>query len=179
MLTIYGFGAAPGLPAIPGIMDSPVVDPYEILRRPISGIGRALVIGGGIRGVGVARVLSEKGIEVVLVDVGKELVMDIASRSRRFQVAALRERANVTVHLGTTIEALGEHDAVLCNAQERWELGALDIVVPTRTLLPVTQVSDDLYSREGMPEIFMLGDCVQPRTALEAIHEAAALGHRL
>lgn len=178
-LIIVATGSAPGLPAIPGIMQSPVVDPYSILRRPISGIGRALVLGGGIRGLGLARVLAGKGIDVVLVEVTKELVMDIASRSRRFQIGALRELGNVTVHLGTTVEALGEHDAVLWNGQDRWTLESIDIVVPTRTLLPVTTVADDLYGRDGMPEVFLLGDCVQPRTALEAIHDAAALGHRI
>jgi 2,4-dienoyl-CoA reductase-like NADH-dependent reductase (Old Yellow Enzyme family)/thioredoxin reductase len=176
---VVATGAAPGLPAIPGIMDSPVVDPYEILRRPVGGSGRALVIGGGIRGIGVARVLAAKGVRVDLVEVGKELAMDIASRSRRFQVGALLDQPNVTVHLGTTVEALGAHDAVLWNGTERLELTDLTLVVPTRTLLPVTRVSDDLYARGDAPPIFLLGDCVQPRTALDAIHEAAALGHRL
>jgi hypothetical protein len=83
------------------------------------------------------------------------------------------------VRLGTTIEALGEHDAVLWNGSERVTLSDIGLVVPTRTLLPVTRVSDDLYGRGDTPPIFLLGDCVQPRTALEAIHEAAALGHRL
>jgi NADPH-dependent 2,4-dienoyl-CoA reductase/sulfur reductase-like enzyme len=178
-LIVVATGAAPGLPAIPGIMDSPVVDPYDILRRPIGGIGRALVIGGGIRGVGVARVLADKGIDVILVEVGRELAMDIASRSRRFQVGALLERKNVTVHLGTTVEALGEQDAVLWNGVERLVITNIRLVVPTRTLLPVTQVSDDLYARADAPPIFLLGDCVQPRTALEAMHDAAVLGHRL
>jgi 2,4-dienoyl-CoA reductase-like NADH-dependent reductase (Old Yellow Enzyme family)/thioredoxin reductase len=177
-LIVVATGAAPGLPAIPGIMDSPVVDPYEILRRPIGG-GRALVIGGGIRGIGVARVLAAKGVRVDLVEVGKELATDIASRSRRFQVGALLDQRNVTVHLGTTVEKLGEHDAVLWNGTDRLELTDLTLIVPTRTLLPVTRVSDDLYGRGDTPPIFLLGDCVQPRTALEAIHEAAALGHRL
>ena len=178
-LIVVATGAAPGLPAIPGIMDSPVVDPYEILRRPVGGSGRALVIGGGIRGIGVARVLAAKGVRVDLVEVGKELATDIASRSRRFQVGALVELPNVTVHLGTTVESLGEHDAVLWNGTERLELTDITLVVPTRTLLPVTRVSDDLYARGVAPPIFLLGDCVQPRTALDAIHEAAALGHRL
>jgi hypothetical protein len=91
----------------------------------------------------------------------------------------LLDQRNVTVHLGTTVEKLGEHDAVLWNGTERLELTDLTLVVPTRTLLPVTRVSDDLYGRGDAPPIFLLGDCVQPRTALEAIHEAAALGHRL
>ena len=42
------------------ILDSPVVDAYEILRRPHGGVGRALVIGGDIRGVGVARILAAR-----------------------------------------------------------------------------------------------------------------------
>ena len=44
------------------------------------------MIGGDIRGLGVARVLAEKGVEVILVEPGKELVTDIGTRSRRFQV---------------------------------------------------------------------------------------------
>jgi 2,4-dienoyl-CoA reductase-like NADH-dependent reductase (Old Yellow Enzyme family)/thioredoxin reductase len=178
-LIVVATGASVGLPAIPGILDSPVVDAYEVLRRPMGGTGRALVIGGGIRGVGVARVLADKGIEVVLVEVGRELATDIASRSRRFQVGALLERPNVTVHLGTTVEALGEHDAVLWNGTERLELANIGLVVPTRMLLPVTRVSDDLYAGNNVPPIFLLGDCAQPRTALEAMHDAAALGHRI
>jgi 2,4-dienoyl-CoA reductase-like NADH-dependent reductase (Old Yellow Enzyme family) len=176
---VVATGAALGLPAVPGILDSPVVDAYEILRRPIGGIGRALVIGGHIRGVGVARVLAAKGVEVVLVEVGRELVPDIASRSRRFQSIALADNANVTVYLGTTVEGLSEHAALLWNGNERWELGGIDIVVPTRTLLPVTAVADELYARDDAPPVYLLGDCVQPRSALEAIHDAAALAHRL
>lgn len=178
-LIVVATGAAPGVPAIPGIMDSPVVDPYEVLRRPVGGSGRALVIGGGIRGIGVARVLAARGVRVDLVEVGRELATDIASRSRRFQIGALVERPNVAVHLGTTVEALGEHNAVLWNGFERLELTGITLVVPTRTLLPVTRVSDDRYAQKVDPPIFLLGDCVQPRTALEGIHEASALGHRL
>ena len=114
---VIATGSTPGLPPIPGIIDSPVVSPYDIIRRPIGGIGRALVIGGGIRGVGVARLLARKGTEVVLTEPGSELATDIASRSRRFQVAALQALPTVSVHLGTTVEALGERSAVLWNNQ--------------------------------------------------------------
>jgi hypothetical protein len=57
-VVIVATGAVPGLPAIPGILNSPVVDPYEILRRPHGGSG-ALVIGGDIRGVAIARMLAD------------------------------------------------------------------------------------------------------------------------
>ena len=176
---IVATGAAPGLPAIPGILDSPVVDAYEILRRPVAGARKALVIGGGIRGIGVARVLADLGTQVVLAEAGKELVTDIATRSRRFQIGGLQDTGKATGHLGTTVEALGPDHAELWDGQQRWRVDSLDLVVPTRTLLPVTTIVDELYERAEGLAIHVLGDCAQPRTALEAIQDAAALGHRL
>ena len=177
-IVIVATGSTLGLPAIPGIHDSPVVDPYAILRRPRGGIGRALVIGGDIRGVALARVLADKDVDVVLVEPSRELATDIGMRSRRFQIGALEGNPNVTIHLGTTVESLDERVAVLWNGSQRWEL-EIDLVVPTRMLLPVTDVADELCDREPSLEVHVLGDCAQPRTALEAIHDAAALAHRL
>ena len=178
-IAIVATGSELGLPNIPGILDSPVVDANQTLRRPLTGIGRALVIGGDIRGLGVARVLAKKNVEVILVEPSKELVSDISTRSRWFQIGALEERPNVMIHLGTTVEALGERSAQLWNGTEHWEVADIDIVVPTRMLLPVSAVADALYERTPSLDVHVVGDCAQPRTALEAIHDAAALAHRL
>jgi 2,4-dienoyl-CoA reductase-like NADH-dependent reductase (Old Yellow Enzyme family)/thioredoxin reductase len=176
---VLATGAAPGIPNIPGIMDSPVIDLFEVLRRPMGGARRALVIGGGIRGLGVARLLAGKGVQVVIAEAGDELVTDIATRSRRFQIEGAQAPGNVTVHVRTTVEALGEHEAVLCNGDTEWRVTDLDWVIPTRPMLPVTELSDALSAKKDVPPLFFVGDCVLPRTALEAIHDAAALGHRL
>jgi len=100
-------------------------------------------------------------------------------RSRRFQIGALESAPNVRIHLGTTVESLGPQSAVLWNGGERWEVEGIDLVVPTRMLLPVTAVADALYARQPSLDVHVVGDCDQPRTALEAIHDAAALAHRL
>ncbi len=178
-IVIVATGSGLGLPNIPGILDSPVVDAYQVLRRPLAGTGRALVIGGDVRGLGVARVLAERDVEVLLVESSRELVTDIGTRSRRFQIGALEARPNVTIHLGTTVEALGEHSAQLWNGTERWEEGNIELVVPTRMLLPVTSVADALYARAPLLDVYVVGDCAQVQTGLEATHDAAALAHRL
>jgi hypothetical protein len=43
----------------------------------------------------------------------------------------------------------------------------------------VTAIADELYARGTGIEIHLLGDCVQPRSALDATQDAAALAHRL
>jgi 2,4-dienoyl-CoA reductase-like NADH-dependent reductase (Old Yellow Enzyme family)/thioredoxin reductase len=175
---IVATGASPGLPAIPGILEGPVVDPYDVIRRP-RGVGRALIIGGGIRGVGIARLLLERGTHVILTEAGKVFAADIATRSRRFQMEPLEASAHVSLHLNTTVELVGDGTATLSNGTTEWKVDAIDLVIPTRPLLPATEVSDALYQRADAPPVFIVGDCSQPRTALEAIHDAAALAHRL
>jgi hypothetical protein len=55
----------------------------------------------------------------------------------------------------------------------------LDLVVPTRPMVPVTELGDALTALPDGPDVFDIGDCAVPRTAFEAMQEAAALGHRL
>ena len=176
---VVATGSRPGLPAIPGVEDAPLVDPLEILRRPAAGVGRALVLGGGIRGIAVARRLAERGAEVTLVEPERELAADIATRSRRFQVDALRASGRVTIHAGTTVERLGTRSAELWDGERRWTVEGLDLVAATRTLLPVDDLVAVLCERDPSLEVHVVGDAAQPRTALEAIHDAAALAHRL
>jgi hypothetical protein len=58
-------------------------------------------------------------------------------------------------------------------------LGDLDLVVPTRPMVPASELGDALKALPVGPAVFDVGDCVTPRTAFEAMQEAAALGHRL
>lgn len=173
---VLASGAHVGIPQIPGVLDSPVVDAYDVLRRPIGG-GRALTIGGGIRGVGLARVLAAKGMDIILAEAGHELLPDIGARSRPIQTAALAALPNVQVHLGTTVEALGVNEACLWDTHQRWQV-EIDRVIPVRPLLPVLDLAALADLPEGL-DLHLIDDCLQPRDAMVAMHEAAALGHRL
>jgi hypothetical protein len=59
------------------------------------------------------------------------------------------------------------------------KLGDLDLVVPTRPMVPTTELGEALKALLGGLAVFDIGDCVVPRTAFEAMQEAAAIGHRL
>ena len=57
---VVATGARPGVPVIPGIDQSPAVDAFTVLGRSAGAVKRALVVGGGLLGVGVAHVLAER-----------------------------------------------------------------------------------------------------------------------
>ncbi len=178
-VVVLATGARPGIPSLPGILDAPAVDAFEVLRRPVSGLRRALVLGGGMLGVGVALALAERGVEVHLAEAGDELAGELGLRPRWQYVANLRARPNVTIYTGTTVEALTADRALLRHEGREVEVAGLDLVVPTRPLLPAPGPGDALKTLAGGPPVFEVGDCVLPRTAFEAMQEGAALGHRL
>jgi NADPH-dependent 2,4-dienoyl-CoA reductase/sulfur reductase-like enzyme len=178
-VVIVATGARPGIPPIPGILDSPAVDLFQILRRPPPGARRALVIGGGMLGVGAAHALAARDVEVCVVEAGGELSGELGVRPRWQYVAGLRGRGNVTVHLNTTVEALWADGAMLRSEGRAVELEHLDLVVPTRPRVAVNELAEALKTLPAGPPVFEVGDCVVPRTAFEAMQEAAALGHRL
>jgi len=178
-VVVLSAGAHPGIPPIPGIFEAPVVDPFTVLRRPRRGIHHALVIGGGMLGVALAHVLAEAGAVVVVVETGRELCPELGLRPRWQYVATLRARPAVTVHLETTVEVLESDRARLCRQGEVFEVKELDLVVPTWPLLPNDEVGKALAELPDTPPLYTVGDCALPRTAFEAMQEAAALGHRL
>ena len=176
---IVATGARPGVPPIPGILDSPAVDAFDVLRRAAGNVRRALVIGGGMLGVGIAHVLAERGADVLVAEPGGDLAAELGTRPRWQYVANLRARKNVTVSLGTTVEALFPDGALLRQEGKEIRLNGVDLVVPTRPMVPVSGLGDGLGALPGGPAVFSIGDCTITRTAFEAMQEAAALGHRL
>lgn len=176
---VVATGAVPGIPHIPGIDDAPVVDAFSVLQKRDGRIRRVLVIGGGMLGVGIAHVFSERGAEVIVVEPGNDLSAELGLRPRWQYVADLRARKNVTIHMGTTIEALGNDRALLRKAGQDIELCGLDLVVPSRPMVSQTSLAETLKAIAEGPAVFDVGDCVLPRTVFEAMQDAAALGHRL
>jgi pyruvate/2-oxoglutarate dehydrogenase complex dihydrolipoamide dehydrogenase (E3) component len=176
---VVATGAAPGMPCIPGMDDAPVVDAFSVLRKRSGEIRRALVIGGGMLGVGIAHALAERAGEVIVVEPGNDLSAELGVRPRWQYVANLRARRNVRIYLGTTVEALGNDRALLRQAGQDVELRGLDLIVPARPMVPQMNLAAILKTVPGGPVVFDVGDCALPRTAFEAIQDAAALGHRL
>jgi 2,4-dienoyl-CoA reductase-like NADH-dependent reductase (Old Yellow Enzyme family) len=178
-LVVAATGARVGVPPIPGILDSAAVDPFEVLRRRRAGTRRALVLGGGMLGVGLAHALAEDGAEVVVVEAGEVLSAELGLRPRWQYVESLRARSNVTIHTGTTVERLSADGAWLRRHGDELELRGIDLVLPTWPRLAASDLADALRRLAGSPPVFEIGDCAMPRTAFEAMQEAAALGHRL
>jgi 2,4-dienoyl-CoA reductase-like NADH-dependent reductase (Old Yellow Enzyme family)/thioredoxin reductase len=176
---VVATGARLGVPSVPGIDQSVAVDAFTVLKRSAGNVRRALVIGGGMLGVGVAHVLAERGAEVTVVEPSQELASELGIRPRWQYVANLRARPNVMILFGATVEELYPDGALVRRAGEELKLQDLDLVVPTRPMVSQCEIGDALKALPNGPAVFDVGDCALPRTAFEAMQEGAAIGHRL
>jgi hypothetical protein len=129
--------------------------------------------------VAVAHVLAERGGEVFVAEPGPALCAELGVRPRWQHVADLVARPNVAVWLGATVEELHPDGALVRRAGEDVKLAGLDLVVPTRPMLPEVDLAEALQALPDGPPVFQIGDCARPRTAFEAMQDAAALAHRL
>ncbi|MFG3044963.1 NAD(P)/FAD-dependent oxidoreductase [Streptomyces sp. NPDC048241] len=187
---VLATGAEPVLPPLPGLADVKQAEGVHTLRsladcatlaRHADNATRAVVIGGGVLGVGTAWALAARGLPVDLLHRGPYLVErqldSLAGAALRTALAGL----GVTVHLGEHAPALDGGSGVTLTSGRRLDA---DLVVLTCGVRPRTGLARaaGLPVRRGVlvddtlacaPHTYALGDCAEHRAAPYALATTA------
>ncbi|MGW4287145.1 NAD(P)/FAD-dependent oxidoreductase [Streptomyces sp. NPDC004673] len=184
---VLATGAEPVLPPLPGLGDVKGVHTLRSradcarLSHHADTATRAVVIGGGVLGVGTAWALAARGLPVDLVHRGPHLVErhldSLAGAALRTTLAGL----GVTVHLGEHAPALDGGSGVTLTSGHRLDA---DLVVLTCGVSPRTGLARaaGLPVRRGVlvddtlacaPHTYALGDCAEHRAAPYALATTA------
>lgn len=167
-VVIVATGAVPLIPRITGIGRDNVFTALDILLGK-NGLGSSVVVvGGGLVGCEVAVYLQKKGKSVTIVEMMKRLVPEEINLNSRMGLINMVTESKVKVLTGTELlEVVGQ--GVLVNAEgARKELKA-DSVVLAVGFKPESTLRDELEGK--VPELFAVGDCVEPRKIINAIWE--------
>ena len=191
-VTIVATGAEPLIPEIPGVNREKVVTALDVLADKAM-VGRKIaVIGGGLIGCETASYLLSEDKEVTIItrrdkqDLARSDQIDSVSR-----LFLLRELCipfpfplyNPPSFMSPSHKCVEVVDwAELQEISERGlviDIGTygermtveVDTIVVARGMRARTELIEGLKSRE-VPNIYAIGDCVNPRNILHAIHEA-------
>lgn len=160
----------PGLESAPWILSSDLLDGVAQIKTP-----SALVIGGGLVGLETADFLAAKGVQVTLVEMLHEVGGDMDPLARAMLSARLREH-HVSIHTGTKILRLTKTTALA-------EKEGQEITFPIETIVIAVGVRSNRTLANALAgsdlEIYVIGDAVEPRKALEAIQEGFDVGNRV
>lgn len=164
---IVATGSLPLIPEIPGIGRDNVVTAWDVLKG--KEIGEKVVVAGkGFMGVETALFLSKKGKRVVLIGMLDDIGQDVGPMNRIRLKDGLKG-TGVETRCKTELLSVGEKSVRVRGENEEYEI-PMDTVVLALGGRPLDSL---LYGLEGkVDQLFGIGDCVAPRTMIEAIHEA-------
>jgi NADPH-dependent 2,4-dienoyl-CoA reductase/sulfur reductase-like enzyme len=173
---VMATGAAPWIPAIPGLRERSCDTVATFDSERVS--GPVMIIGGSIAGLAVGLAAARRGVAVDLVEQGSVWGFGGGAMLTSRLVEELKAIRAVTLRLATTVERIGVDGVELQNGGRRWIAPPAAHVVVARQMQSETRFAD-VYagSAHGAP-VFRAGDCVWPRRMADAVFEGASVVER-
>ena len=198
---IMATGATPAELPVDGAKEPSVVQAWDVLAGKASSGKRVVIVGGGAVGCETAIHLAQKGTidaetfhflamngaedlerlkelatrgikEVTVVEMRKSVGADIGISTRWVILQELR-RLGVRVVTGAKVSAINAQGVLVGQGGEEQLLEA-DTVLLAVGSRPASKLCEKI--KERLPEVYMVGDAVAPRKALDAVRQGYLAG---
>jgi 2,4-dienoyl-CoA reductase-like NADH-dependent reductase (Old Yellow Enzyme family)/thioredoxin reductase len=175
-VVVLASGPRPMLPDIPGIESSGAVDAVSVLSGAVKVGKKVVIIGGELVGCETAEFLAERGSAVTVTRRGAEMATGVGPSLRPFLLDRLRQKG-VTLMPGINYVAVRPGRLTVRNAKgDTVELAADTLVYATGSTGDA-RLCQELEATSA--EVYMAGDCAEPRFIGDAVREGYAVGIRL
>ncbi len=172
---VVATGAMCAVPRLPGIEKAGAVDAVDILSGRAEAGATVAVIGGGIVGCETAEFLADRGKKVTIIEVLDNLAIGMERTHRQFLLDRLELRG-VTVLTRTRVEAVQDEGLMVTTEDGRKRIAA-DTIVMAIGARPNQELYHQLSGK--VAEVYLVGDCVEPRGIYEAIAEGFEAGRAI
>jgi 2-enoate reductase len=160
-------GGTPITPEIPGIQPGKVVTAIDVLLGKREVGESVVVLGGGLVGCETALYLSQEGKRLTVVEILDAPMRDVFWVNRMHLLKLL---ADAKVRVFTQAQAVEITDRGVVIADKSGKRSVLEgTVVLALGLKPDERLFESLTDK--VPEVYTVGDCVEPRRVINAIWE--------
>jgi pyruvate/2-oxoglutarate dehydrogenase complex dihydrolipoamide dehydrogenase (E3) component len=163
---ILATGVTPSIPEIPGIERENVVIAEDVLAGRARVGERVIVIGGELVGCETAEFLADAGKTVTITRRGPSMAAAVAPMIGQPLVGRLSAKG-VTMLTGVKYEEVNNEGLVITTGDGEKRTIPADTIVLAARSRPNTELLQQLG--DSVPEIYQVGDCVEPRGIREAI----------
>ena len=175
-IVILATGSLPALPEVEGI-DKDIVLTYEdVLEGGQTDFGDVVIIGGGPTGLELALHLSDHGSAVTVIEMLPRAGAGLEAMTKKIILSRLKEN-NVSINTNTQLLRI-EDDRVVVAGPDKSERS----IKTDNVLIAIgTRPNNGLYENVKALgfETYQIGDCLEPRSAKDAIYESAVLGRKI
>jgi len=175
-VVVLATGSLPLLPSIEGI-DNEIVLTYEdVLNGDSPSYKNVVVIGGGPTGLELALHLAEYGCAVTVVEMLPKIGSGLEAMTKKIILSHLKKH-RVTILTDTRLVKIDENGVIVAGKDQPEQFIETDKVVIAIGTRPDTRLYEKIKSIGY--QIYQVGDCLEPRSAKEAIYQSAVLGRRI
>ncbi len=173
---IVATGATPRILDVPGAGRKNVVTALDVLTGRVDVGKRVVVIGGRMVGLEVADFLAERGKEVLILERSGEIAIDSPYSQRVYYEDHFKE-IGVEILTNLQIEEIRKDGVVISQGKWKREILEPDNIVMATGATPNNRLYEEL--KKSWTNVYVIGDCVEARTALEAIYEGSRIAREI
>jgi len=179
---VVAVGASPLAPPIPGADQDFVVTVDDILSGEVTAGDRVVVVGGGSCGAETADYLCVRGHTVTVIEMLDEVCPDMLPDARYLLLERL-DKAGVGISSSTTVLEIGDNSVVLSKQDPvlgvSWTttIDNVDTVVLATGAKANREEADQF--KDLAPQVFVIGDCVQPGFGIDAVYQGAKVAREI
>jgi len=165
-------GSIPIIPEIPGVHKEKVVTAIDVLLGRKKAGESVVVLGGGSIGCETALYLAQQGKRLTIVEVLDSVASNMFTVNRMHLLKLLAD-TDVRILTGTKVLEIADEGVTIVGKDGKRNTLEADTVVLAVGFKSNYSLLEAL--KEKVPEVYAIGDCVEPRKVLNAIREGFRL----
>ena len=173
---VIAAGAQQCLPDISGMKNNQCHLIEEVYSDKVDLGSHAVILGGGAVGAELADFISEKGIQVTLIEMQRDIAMDLVPHLSHFLKERLKSK-NVRIQTSTKVIGFDVSSILTMGPEGRRRITGFDSVILTMGFESDKALTERL--QEKVKEIHLIGDAVAPREIIDAVAEGHEVGMKL
>jgi len=175
-VVVVATGVRPFDPDIPGLGKAQVVQAGDVLEGKVKVGKKVAIIGGELVGCETAEFLADRGKQVTVMRRGPEMATSIGPSNRAFFLSRLLDKG-VTLLREVRYDSISPSGVNITTRDGEERLIEADTVVLAAGSVPDNELYEVLKNK--IPEVYCIGDCLEPRTIRDAISEGFRTGQKI